>query len=150
MNAPIEALPLARLITEKAYKAGASLVTTLFHDEASRLLRFQYARNESFDRVAEWLYGGMAKALRNGSAWLLIVADDPLLLAGQDPDKVARFTRTTWQAFMAALRPIFSFDINWSFVSYATPGWARAMFPNDAEDVAIGKAVLECYVLAFR
>jgi aminopeptidase len=139
MNAPIEALPLARLITEKAYKAGASLVTTLFHDEASRLQRFRCARNESFDRVAEWLYGGMANALRNGSAWLLITGDDPLLLAGQDPDKVARFNRTTWQAFMAALRPIFSFDINWTIVSYATPAWAQAIFPNDAENVAVGK-----------
>ncbi len=31
MTASIEALPLARLITEQAYKAGASLVTTLLH-----------------------------------------------------------------------------------------------------------------------
>ena len=34
MTASLDALPLARLITEQAYKAGASLVTTLFTDEA--------------------------------------------------------------------------------------------------------------------
>jgi leucyl aminopeptidase (aminopeptidase T) len=39
MSAPIEALPLARRITEHAYKAGASLVTPLFSDDASTLLR---------------------------------------------------------------------------------------------------------------
>ncbi len=38
MTATLEALPLARLITEQAYKAGASLVTTLFTDEQSTLV----------------------------------------------------------------------------------------------------------------
>ena len=35
MTATLDAIPLARRITEHAYKAGASLVTTLFTDEAS-------------------------------------------------------------------------------------------------------------------
>ena len=43
MTATLDALPLARLITEQAYKAGASLVTPLFTDEPSTLLRYRYA-----------------------------------------------------------------------------------------------------------
>ena len=43
MTATLDALPLARLITEQAYKAGASLVTTLFTDEQSTLARYRYA-----------------------------------------------------------------------------------------------------------
>lgn len=139
VTAPVEALPLVRLITGKAYEAGASLVTTLFTDETSTRLRFRYAGLESFDRTADWLYGGMAQALRNGSAWLLILGDDPALMVHQDAEKVARYNRATWQAFMTALRPIFSFDINWSFISYATRAWARAIFPGDPDDVAVRK-----------
>ena len=45
ITAPIEALPLVRRITEHAYKAGSSLVTTLFSDEQSTLLRFQHAKD---------------------------------------------------------------------------------------------------------
>ena len=41
MTAPIEALALVRRVTEHAYRAGASLVTTLFSDEESTLLRFR-------------------------------------------------------------------------------------------------------------
>ena len=45
MTATLDALPLARLITEQAYKAGASLpVTTLFTDEQSALLRYRLCR----------------------------------------------------------------------------------------------------------
>src|SRR5918997_3662401 len=47
MTAPIEALPLVRRITEHAYKAGASLVTTLFSDDETTLQRFQYGSDES-------------------------------------------------------------------------------------------------------
>ena len=48
MTATLDALPLARLITEQAYKAGASLVTTLFTDEPSTLLRYRYADDAGF------------------------------------------------------------------------------------------------------
>lgn len=140
ISAPIEALPLARRITEHAYKAGASLVTTLFDDAASTLLRFKHAPDESFDKATGWLYDGMATAFGNGAAWLVWIAgDDPALLAGQDPDKVARAERARWQAYLPALQHIFNFDINWSIVSYATPAWAKAIFPNDTEEVAVNK-----------
>ncbi len=56
MTATLDALPLARLITEQAYKAGASLVTTLFTDEQSTLLRYRYAEDAGFDKAAGWLY----------------------------------------------------------------------------------------------
>lgn len=139
ISAPIEALPLARRITEQAYKAGASLVTTLFSDDASTLLRFQHAAGESFNKAAGWLCDGMATALDKGAAWLMIAGDNPVLLAGQDPDKVARADRARWQAFLPALQHIFNFDINWTIVSYATPAWAKAVFPNDTEEVAVNR-----------
>jgi aminopeptidase len=60
----LDAIPLARRITEHAYKAGASLVTALFTDEESVLLRFRYGPDASFDAAPSWLYEGMAQAYR--------------------------------------------------------------------------------------
>src|SRR5271156_4069740 len=56
MTAPIEALPLARKITEHAYKAGALLVTTFYSDDPSVLARFQNAQDASFDYAPTWLH----------------------------------------------------------------------------------------------
>src|SRR5579871_5337651 len=39
MTSSIEAVPLARRITEHAYRAGASLVTTLYGDDETTLMR---------------------------------------------------------------------------------------------------------------
>src|SRR6201996_7835434 len=67
MTATLDALPLAHLITEQAYKAGASLVTTLFTDEQSTLLRYRYGSDVTFDTAAAWLYEGMAAAYKSGA-----------------------------------------------------------------------------------
>jgi len=139
MTAPLEAVPLARRITEHAYRAGASLVTTLFSDEEATLMRFRHGRDESFDAASAWLYEGMAAAYRNGAARLAIVGEDPSLLAKEDPEKVARANRARSKAYMPALNLIAGFDTNWTIVSAATPAWAKAVFPNDPEEVAVAK-----------
>ena len=85
MSAPMDALPLARKITEQAYKAGALLVTTLYGDDPSVLARFQYAQDASFDYAPTWLQDGIANGFRNGAARLAIAGANPALLAKQDP-----------------------------------------------------------------
>ncbi|EIM27930.1 aminopeptidase [Microvirga lotononidis] len=139
VTAPLEAVALVRRVTEHAYKAGASLVTTIFSDEESALMRFRNARDESFDTAASWLYEGMAAAYRNGAARLAIVGEDPSLLAKEDPEKVSRANRARSKAYMPALNMIAGFDINWTIVSAATPAWAKTVFPDDPEDVAVAK-----------
>ena len=52
MTAPLDALPLARRITEQAYRAGASLVTTLYTDDEAALMRYRFAPDASFDHAA--------------------------------------------------------------------------------------------------
>ncbi len=129
MTAPLEALPLARRITVQAYKAGASVVTTLLSDDQATLARFENGHDDAFDKAAGWLYEGMAQAYRSGAARLAISGDDPSLLAGQDPDKVARANRARSKAYMPALEQIANFATNWTIVSAANPAWARTVFP---------------------
>jgi len=90
MTASLDALPLARRITEHAYRAGASLVTTMYSDDETTLMRYQLAPDESFDRAAGWLYDGMATAFKSGSARLAIAGGNPMLLSHEDPEKVGR------------------------------------------------------------
>jgi aminopeptidase len=139
MTAPVAALPLVRRITEHAYRAGAGLVTTFFADEETTLARYRFGADASFDRSAGWLYEGMAKAFEGGAARLAIAGDNPLLLSGEDPAKVARANRANSTAYKPALERIVGFDINWTIVSYPNPSWAKVVFPDDPEDIAVGR-----------
>jgi aminopeptidase len=139
MTATLDAVPLARRIAEQAYRAGASVVTTLFADEEAALIRFRHARNESFDAAPAWLFEGMAHAYRNGAARLAITGNDPALLSKEDPEKVSRVNRATSKAYRPALELITREEINWTIVSSATPAWAKAVFPDLPEGEALAR-----------
>jgi len=81
----------------------------------------------------------MAAAYRGGAARLAIAGENPSLLAGQDPARVARANRARSVAYRPALELITGFGINWTVTCYATPAWARTMFPDLPEDAAVAK-----------
>ncbi len=139
MTAPVEALPLVRRIAAHAYQAGATLVTPLIGDDEVALARYRHASDDAFDTAPGWLFEGMAAAFRGGAARLAVVGEDPTLLAGQDPAKVARANRARSIAYRPALELITSFAINWNLVPAATPGWAREVFPGLPEAEAVAR-----------
>jgi aminopeptidase len=139
MTSSLDSVTLARRITEHAYRAGASLVTTLFNDEESALLRYRHAPDASFDYAAKWLYDGMAAAFKSGAARLAIAGTNPALLSSEDPYKVGRANRAVSQAYRPALNLITRQEINWTIVAGATPAWAAAVFPDNAPDEALTK-----------
>jgi aminopeptidase len=135
LTAPVAALPLARRIVVEAYKAGAGLVTPILADEEIALARYRFAPDLSFDRAPGWLYDGVAKAFGANTARLAIVGEDPMLLANEDPAKVARANKANSIAYQPALEKIAGFDINWNLVAYPTDSWAKRVFPGDEDDV---------------
>ena len=139
MTAPVEALPLVRRIAHHAYAAGASLVTPILSDPGVTLARFEAGQEGSFDSAAGWLYDGMAQAFDGNAARLAVVGDDPMLLAGQDPSRVARVGRAQSMAYRPALDRIAGFAVNWTIAAYPGAAWASRMFPDDAPDVAVGR-----------
>ena len=139
LTAPLRAVPLVRRITEHAYKAGASLVTPLFTDDEATLARFRHAPEAAFDTAPAWLFEGMAAAFGKGAARLAVAGDNPALLAGQDPDRVARANRARSIAYRPALDLITNFAINWTIVCSATPAWAALIFPDTPEHEAVSR-----------
>jgi aminopeptidase len=139
VTAPTAALPLVRKVAEQAYKAGCGLVTPILSDEAITLSRYRFAPEDSFDRAAGWLFEGMAKAFGANTARLAIVGDNPMLLSGEDPAKVARASKANSIAYQPALQKIVNFDINWNIIAYPSVAWAKQVFPGDEENVAVAK-----------
>jgi len=139
MTASLDSVALARRITEHAYRAGASLVTTLYSDDEATLARYHLAQDASFDHAAKWLYEGMGAAFKSGAARLAIAGANPSLLSNEDPEKVSRANRAVSLAYRPALELITRHEINWTIVACATSAWAKEMFPDDAPEAALAK-----------
>ncbi|MCH4025823.1 aminopeptidase [Acetobacter fabarum] len=139
MTAPLHAVPLVRRITEHAYKAGASLVTTFYSDEETTLARYKYGAENTFDTASGWLSAGMAEGFRAGAARMAITGSNPALLAGQNPDHVSRASKAAARVNRPAMEIITNFDVNWCIVAAATPAWAMQVFPDLPEQQAVEK-----------
>jgi aminopeptidase len=139
ITAPTEALPLVRLITAHAYKAGAKLVTTFFADDSLTLARYQHGSEASFDYAPQWYHDAIATAYKSGAARMGITGANPALLAQQDPAKVSRANIANSKASKPAMELITRHEINWTIVAAATPAWAALVFPDDAPEAALAK-----------
>ena len=64
------------------------------------------------------------------TARLAVVGEDPLLLSGQDPNKVSRANKATSIAAKPAMERITRFDINWNLISWPGKAWAKQIFPE--------------------
>jgi aminopeptidase len=148
VTAPLEAIDLVRRITFHAYKAGASLVTTLYSDEKTSLMRFEAGHAAIFDAAPDWLFNGMAAAFKDGNcARLAIIGEDPALLSAQDPEKLSRANRARSKAYKPVIEQITSFATNWCIISAATPSHARNVFPDLPEAdamAALWAAIFKC------
>jgi len=136
LTAPVSALPLVRKIAEHAYKAGAGLVTPILSDDQTALARYRFGQDAGFDRAAGWMFDGMARAYDEGAARLAVSGGDPMLLANEDPDKVARANKAMALAYTPARERITRFKTNWTIVAYPDPAWARLVSPDLPEDAA--------------
>lgn len=148
VTAPCAALPLVRRIAEHAYKAGAVYVHHFFTDDEMTLMRYRHANEAAFDFAPEWLFDGLANALANGAARLTVVGGDPELLAGEDPAKVARARHASAKASRPIMELLAGVATNWTTVAFATPSWAKAIFPDAPADAAVARLWEEIFLAA--
>ncbi len=137
ITAPTTALPLVRQVVAAAYKAGANIVTPILSDDEITLARFENADDASFDSAPNWLYNGMAEAYAGNAARMAISAENPALLSGQDPARVARAGKANSLAYKPALDHIVNFNINWNITAFPGLAWAKLVFPDLPDDEAV-------------
>lgn len=139
INAPIECADFARRVAAAAYRAGARDVVVSWNDEQFSKLRFDLAPEEIFDEFPEWrkqMYVGYAK---QGAAFVSIAASDPELLKDVNPDRVARAQKASGLALKEYRERLMGNQNPWCVASIPTKAWARKVFPDIAEKVAIEK-----------
>jgi aminopeptidase len=127
---PLEARSLVRLITRQAYKMGVRYVDVIWDDEELTLLRHQYAPADSFEEFPIWRTEAAIQYGQAGDAILIIYAENPTLLDGQDPEQIAIAQQTAFKHNTAVLKLIEESAMNWLVVSVPTPGWAQAVLPD--------------------
>lgn len=148
VTAATDTVEFVRLITEKAYDAGARQVIVDFNDDTISRLRFEKAPADSFSEFPEWKVLERERLAQQGAAFMSIVSQSPDLLSGVDSTRIASQQKAAGQALDNFRQDMQADKFSWTVIAAPSPAWAAKVFPEleTAEQVpalwnAIFKAV---------
>ncbi|UAL49389.1 aminopeptidase [Sutcliffiella horikoshii] len=133
VNADIATAPFVRLVTKKAYEAGAKLVQIEWTDEQVTRIRYDKAPDESFEYFPGWRAEMLEKAFGEGAAMLAITSVNPDLLKGVDASKIANLQKAAGEATKGYRNMVMADKISWSIVAVPSKGWSAKVFPDLSE-----------------
>ncbi|MFN3266671.1 MAG: aminopeptidase [Deinococcales bacterium] len=139
VRSPLEAAPLVRLITKKAYQAGARLVDVIWTDDLTTLERLLHSSEANLSEVSEMRYAAMEAAIECGDAYLSVLANDPEVYSEADPKCIATVNKAMGMRGKRAAELFGAGQVNWSIVSYAIPSWSKRIFPDLPEAEGLAK-----------
>lgn len=139
INAPLAAADLTRAAAKKAYEAGAKNVHVEWNDEQLTRIRFDHAPLEAFEEYPLWKAKGYEELAENGAGFLSIVAQNPDLLKGVDPNKIQTSTKTAGKAMEKFRNYTQSDKVSWTVIAAPTKEWAEKVFPDSSGEESIMK-----------
>ncbi|TVY04384.1 aminopeptidase [Cohnella terricola] len=146
---PISAAEFVRAAVKRAYEIGAKYVQVDWSDEEVSRSRLELVSEETLSYFPTWLTDSRVKMAEEGTAFLHVVAENPDILQGVDPKRIALSTK----AQQTAMQPFRRFTLNnicaWSIVAYPTQPWANKVFPELAENDRVN-ALWEAFFAAAR
>ena len=139
INSPIECADFTRLVAEAAYNAGAREVVVSWGDELLGKIKFMMAPDEIFDEFPKWRKEFYLSYVRQGAAFISISASDPEILKDVNPERISRVQKASSMALKEYRERLMSNKNAWCVVSIPTKAWAKKVFPDSAENIAIEK-----------
>ncbi|MGE5629967.1 MAG: aminopeptidase [Caulobacteraceae bacterium] len=139
IRSPLEGAEFVRMAAKIAYEECAKEVVVRWEDEQLSRMKFLYAAEEVFDRYPEWQKEFFLSYQNQGAAFLTILASDPELLKGVNPDRITRQTKVAKTALKEYRERQMRNESVWCLISIPSPVWAKKVFPGFSETEAVEK-----------
>ncbi|WP_088008210.1 aminopeptidase [Indiicoccus explosivorum] len=134
ISASIQAAPFVRLVTRKAYEAGARTVHVDWNDDEITRARYELAPENSFTEFPDWLVQQREQLADQGAAFMSIASQSPDLLKGIDSKRISTFQKTAGKALDKYRQYVQSDKISWTVIAAPSAAWASKVFPQLPED----------------
>lgn len=133
IHSPVDTADFARACVRAAYDAGAGDVTVVWSDDAVTREHFLRAEDRFFTFTPEWRKHLMNDYAKEGAACLFIAANDPMNLAGVDPERILTNSRVKGKDFAEFYRLETSNGFPWCIASVPVKSWADKVFPGKTD-----------------
>lgn len=126
----VDQAPLARLITEEAYRLGAAEVIVQWSDETIQREFLAHAATDRIENVPQYKIDQTDDWIAKGASRISVVSSNPDALAGVDAQRVAAFQAANGEALVNLRKATQANKVSWTVVAAASEGWAAKVFPE--------------------
>lgn len=130
----VDQAPLARLITQKAYKLGAAEVIVQWTDDQIQREFLLHAATDRIENVPQSKIDQADEWLEKGASRISVVSADPDAFAGVDSQRVASYQAAAGKALMNLRKATQANKVSWTVVAAAGKQWAAKVFPDLPEE----------------
>lgn len=130
----VDQAPLARLITQEAYKLGAAEVIVQWTDDQ---IQREFLLHAATDRIEDVPQSKIVQAdewLEKGASRISVVSADPDAFADVDSHRVATYQAAAGKALMNLRKATQANKVSWTVVAAAGKQWAAKVFPDLPEE----------------
>lgn len=126
IQAKLEHAPLVRILTERAYTAGARYVSVIYHDDHVRKAMITHGDDEALSWTPPHLVAAMQHIEDTGGARISVTGDaQPALLSDLDPSRVGKSKMLEFAKLN--MGQINRRSVSWTIVACPNEGWAEAV-----------------------
>ncbi|HEL0027141.1 aminopeptidase [Streptococcus equi] len=126
----VEHHKLARLLTKKAYEAGAAEVLVDYNDDQITREKLLKADEDRLLQVPDYVVEQSHYLLDQKASRLVIRSANPNVFADIDSDRLAGATRATAIALEKQRTATQANKVSWNLAAAASPEWAAMVFPK--------------------
>lgn len=130
---------LVHKVAEKAYEAGASLVSVLWDDNDLTKIRLNHADPATLDKFEDWRVDSMISGMDDGAAVMRIYCSPPDEFSAFDPDLIAKMEGVSSEKMVAYREALRRNESSWLVTSASNEGWAKLVFPDDSPEDGVAK-----------
>ncbi|HFD1706158.1 TPA: aminopeptidase [Enterococcus faecium] len=130
----VDQAPLARLITQEAYKLGAAEVIVQWTDDQIQREFLLHAATDRIENVPQSKIDQADEWLEKGAGRISVVSADPDAFAGVDSQRVASYQAAAGKALMNLRKATQANKVSWTVVAAAGKQWAAKVFPDLPEE----------------
>lgn len=130
---PVEKHKVALVMSETAYKLGASVVNIRWEYEKADRLKYLYASDTALKSIPKWLVDQRNYLVKNNFCYVAIAAEDPSAFTDVPAERIATSSIAKSKALKKFSDAVMANAIRWCVVSVPTDDWAKKVFP-DSED----------------
>jgi aminopeptidase len=137
ISGSVEAAPLVRLCVQAALDVGARDVIVDWSDDFVSRQRYLKADEAVFSEFPPYLQAQFDYMTENSCPRLAVIGSDPEMLKGVAPARIQAWQRTSGAATLEYYNAMEAGKFQWSIGAYATPVWAKKVFPALNQEAAV-------------